>query len=90
MPLDLHIKSMAAQATLRVMGCNHPNWDGVGRGQLRGHLHQPLKTLKELELFPRLQYMTLGDPGSGTKSYKSKKKLYLPQTALDAMQGDVN
>ncbi len=33
---------------------------------------------------------TLGDPGSGTKSYRSGKKSYLPQTALDATQGDVN
>ena len=49
---QLDIKSMAAWATLRVMGCNNPNWDGVGRGRLHGHLHQPLKTLKELELFP--------------------------------------
>ncbi len=29
--------------------------DGVERGRLRGHLHQSLKTLKELELFHRQQ-----------------------------------
>ena len=55
MPLDLDIKSMAAQATLRVMEHNHPNWDDVGRGQLHGHLHQPLNILKELELYPHQQ-----------------------------------
>ncbi len=32
MPLDLHIKSVETRTTLRVMGRNHPNWDGIGRG----------------------------------------------------------
>ncbi len=39
MSLDLHIKSMATRAALRVMGRNHPNWDGVGRGRLCIHVH---------------------------------------------------
>ena len=38
MPLDILAKEEAAKAAIRIKGRNSQLWDGIGNGDLRGHL----------------------------------------------------
>ena len=80
MPLDLYIESMATRTTLRVMERNRPNWDGIGRGRLRGHLHQTLNTLKELELYPCQQ--DIGGTWFWNKKVQVQEETLLPPDSI--------
>ncbi len=50
MPLELHALSTACNTAFRIREQNQKQWDGVGEGHLRGHLHGLGGTLEKVGL----------------------------------------